>query len=166
MADVREQITALAAAPTHDLRIEWRRHYRAEPPARLSRDLLLRGVAYKLQDRAHGGLSQSARRMLRALARKLETEGDAALGPSSSVKPGARLVREWHGQSHTVTVLENGFNYEGQRFRSLTQIAKLITGAHWSGPRFFGVTQQRRGKAVSSQPSSDGVAPQTDHDQA
>jgi hypothetical protein len=149
MADIRDEIARLAEAPAHDLRIEWRRHYRAEPPARLSRDLLLRGVAFKLQERAHGGLSQVAKRTLRRLAEKLEIEGDGCLDAVSSLTPGARLVRQWRGQSYAVTVLEDGFDYEGQRYRSLSRIAQLITGVHWSGPRFFGLTKERQGKPRS-----------------
>ena len=137
MADVAEAIARLADAPAHDLRVEWRRHHRTDPPPSLSRDLLLRAIAYKLQERAHGGLSQTAKRTLHALARTTGSGGDHAPGQVAALKPGVRLVREWHGQAHTVLVLQDGFDYQGQRYRSLTQIAKAITGAHWSGPRFF-----------------------------
>lgn len=139
--DPRNEIAALSEKPTHDLRIEWRRLYRAEPPPRLSRDLLIRAIAYRMQEHAHGGLGKTTKRRLRSLAQELETKGGTAFDPGLALKPGARLVREWHGQSHTVIALEDGFDYEGQRYRSLTRIAKLITGTHWSGPRFFGLAQ-------------------------
>lgn len=162
MSDVAKQIAALLEAPLRLLRTEWRRHYRTEPPARLSRDLLLRGVAYKLQEQAAEGPARSVQRKLRDLARQVETEGNKALGLPATIKPGARLVREWHGHSHVVTVLEDGFEHDGQRYRSLTQIARHITGVHWSGPRFFGMKSSQR-KAVHISASNTG---QVDHDQA
>lgn len=130
MADVANEIAALVAAPIRVLRTEWRRHYRAEPPARLSRDLLLRGIAYKLQEQGEEGPARAVRRRCRELALRGKTEGNKALGLPAPIKPGARLVRVWHGESHVVTVLEDGFEHAGQRYGSLTQIAKRITGIH------------------------------------
>jgi hypothetical protein len=124
-------------ASLDELRCEWRRLYRSEPP-RISRDMLIRGVGYRLQEIQHGGLGKSTRRKLKTLAKMFRTEGRVAPDPGLSLKPGARLVREWHGRTHTVTVAEDGFEYAGTTYPSLTKIAKKITGAHWSGPRFFG----------------------------
>jgi hypothetical protein len=130
---------ALDDASLDELRCEWRRLYRSEPP-RISRDLLIRGVGYRLQEiQQHGGLGKSTRRKLKTLAKMFRTEGRVAPDPGLSLKPGARLVREWHGRTHTVTVTEDGFEYAGTNYPSLTKIAKKITGAHWSGPRFFGL---------------------------
>ncbi len=130
-------------APANDsleeLRREWRRLYRSEPP-RISRDLLARGIGYRLQELQHGGLSKSTRRKLKTLAKMFQTEGRVAPDPGLSLKPGARLVREWHGRTHTVTVTEDGFEHAGASYPSLTKVANKITGAHWSGPRFFGLT--------------------------
>jgi hypothetical protein len=141
MSEVETEIAALDGLETDQLRIEWRRLYRTEPPPRLSRDLLLRAVAYKIQERAHGGLAQATKRRLRSLTQELETNGHSAFDPGISLKPGARLVRQWHGRTHTVIVLEDGFEHDGCRYRSLTQIVKRITGVHWSGPRFFGLAR-------------------------
>jgi hypothetical protein len=121
-----------------DLRREWRRLYHGEPP-RLSRDLLIRGIGYRLQEIEHGGLGKSTRRKLQTIAKVLRTTGRVSSTPGLSLKPGARLVREWHDRTHTVTVTEDGFEYAGSSYSSLTKIAKKITGAHWSGPRFFGL---------------------------
>jgi Protein of unknown function (DUF2924) len=129
---------ALDDASLDELRCEWRRLYRSEP-LRISRDLLIRGVGYRLQEIQHGGLSKSTRRKLRTLAKMLRTEGRVVPDPGLSLKPGARLVREWHDRTHTVTIAEDGFEYAGTNYPSLTKIAKKITGAHWSGPRFFGL---------------------------
>jgi len=123
-----------------ELRCEWRRLYRSEPP-RFGRDLLIRGIGYRLQEIQHGGLGKSTRRKLKTLAKIFRTEGRVAPEPGLSLKPGARLVREWHGRTHTVTVAEDGFEYAGRPYSSLTKIAEKITGAHWSGPRFFGLVR-------------------------
>jgi len=139
MAGTYSGIGHLEKMTSHELRIEWQRHYGAEAPRRASHDLLVRGVAYRMQERAQGSLKQSTRRMLQTLARKLEAGGDIAPSNTPALTPGARLVREWRGRTHTVSVLDKGFEYAGERYRSLTQIATLITGTKWSGPRFFGL---------------------------
>jgi Protein of unknown function (DUF2924) len=128
-----------------ELREEWRRLCRSEPPG-ISRDLLLRALAYRLQEREFGGLPKWAQQNLEgstARADPVDAGGVATpkLG-APRLKPGARLVREWHGRTHTVAVLDDAFEFEGRRYRSLTQIAHEITGAHWSGPRFFGLAKR------------------------
>jgi hypothetical protein len=127
-----------ASASLDELRHEWRRLYYNDPP-RISRDLLILGIGYRLQELEHGGLGKATRRKLQTLAKTLRATGRVGPTPSLSLKPGARLVREWHGRTHTVTVSEDGFEYAGTSYPSLTKIAKKITGAHWSGPRFFGL---------------------------
>jgi hypothetical protein len=129
-----------ANASLEELRREWRRLYHREPP-RISRDLLVRGIGYRLQELQHGGLSRSTQRKLKTLAKMFRTEGRVAPDPGLSLKPGARLVREWQGRTHTITVTEDGFEYAGLNYPSLTKIAKKITGTHWSGPRFFGLVR-------------------------
>jgi hypothetical protein len=129
-----------AGASLDELRCEWRRLYRSGPP-RFSRDLLIRGIGYRVQELQHRGLGKSTRRKLKTLAKMFRTEGRVAPDPGLSLKPGARLVREWHGRTHTVTVTEDGFEYAGMSYPSLTKVAKKITGAHWSGPRFFGLVR-------------------------
>src|ERR1035437_2815955 len=121
-----------------ELRREWHRLHHSEPP-RISRDLLVRAIGYRLQELEHGGLGKTTRRKLKTLAKLFRTTGRIGPGPVLSLKPGARLVREWHGRPPTVTVTEDGFGYAGTSYPSLTKIAKKITGAHWSGPRFFGL---------------------------
>src|SRR6202023_2511954 len=99
----------------------------------------------------HGGLGKATRRKLQSMAKALRTTGRVGPTPSLSLKTGARLVREWRGRTHTVTVAEDGFEYAGTSYPSLTKIAKKITGAHWSGPRFFGLLA-----AGSERPSNGG----------
>ena len=127
-----------AEASLDELRREWRRLYMSDRP-KISRDLLALGIAYRRQEIEHGGLGKVTLRKLQTLAKALRTTGRVGPTPSLTLKPGARLVREWHGRTHTVTVTEDGFVYAGTTYPSLTTIAKKITGAHWSGPRFFGL---------------------------
>lgn len=129
------------------LRAEWRRLYRSDPPKRVARDLLLLGVAWKVQEQAYGGLSAATKRRLVALAQSLEQAGDITRNRVMRLKPGAKLVREWRGETHTVIVREDGFEWRGAQWRSLSVIAHEITGGHWSGPRFFGLTEKTRRQA-------------------
>jgi hypothetical protein len=132
-----------AGTSLDELRGEWRRLYNNDSP-RISRDLLILGIAYRRQEIEHGGLGKATLRKLRTLAKTLRTTGRVGPTPSLTLKPGARLVREWRGRTHTVTVTEDGFEYGGASYPSLTKIAKKITGAHWSGPRFFGLLAKRK----------------------
>ncbi|HZK89403.1 MAG TPA: DUF2924 domain-containing protein [Stellaceae bacterium] len=142
--DIKARLIGLEALSTTDLRIEWRRLYRATPPTRLSRDLLIRGVAYRVQENADGGFSPTIRRMLRSRSAGSDHRGGPAVSPAVILKPGTKLVREWHGRAHTVSVLDEGFEYQGKHYRSLTRVARHITGVHWSGPLFFGISKRRR----------------------
>jgi hypothetical protein len=138
---VESEIRVLEQAGIVALRAEWGRLFGSEPP-RLSRDLLVRALAYRVQERAMGGLSRAGLKRLRELAENAEALGPPP-DPAASLRPGAKLMREWHGRTHVVVVTDTGFDYAGLSYQSLTQIAKLITGAHWSGPRFFGLTTRR-----------------------
>jgi hypothetical protein len=135
-----DRLAVLAGLSLPDLRLEWRRLFRAKPP-RLSRDIMMRAIAYRLQEIAHGGPSKATQRRLTTLAAEFETGGRIAPSPGPRVKPGSRLVREWHGRTHTVCVTDDGFEFRGKTYRSLTKIAFDITGTPWSGPRFFGLTK-------------------------
>jgi hypothetical protein len=143
VAEVDRQIAELMDRSTHELRLAWRQLYHTGPPHGLSRDLLIRALANQLQERIHGGASRALRRRLQTLAGEFDRDG-ASFDPGLVLKTGTTLVRQWRGQAHTVLVREDGFEYEGQRYRSLTMIAERITGAHWSGPRFFGLTERSR----------------------
>ncbi len=134
------EITALGEMTYADLRFAWRRLYRVHPPKKLSRDLLELGVAWKLQERVLGGLSAATKRQLGELARTMATKSDLAKARTVTLKPGARLVRDWGGETHEVLVVEDGFVWRGKTWRSLSAIAREMTGTHWSGPRFFGIS--------------------------
>jgi len=136
--DLSQQIAGVQQLSLTELRAEWRRLFRTRPPS-LSRDLIIRAIAYRLQELAHGGLPKATRRKLASLANELKAEGQISADPGPQIKPGARLVREWRGRTHMVTVTDEGFDYAGRSYPSLTKVAYAITGARWSGPRFFGL---------------------------
>jgi len=147
VAEVDRQIAELVGRSTHELRLAWRQSYGTGPPLGLSRDLLIRALADQLQEHSYGGMSRALRRRLQTLAGEFE-RGGGSFDPGLLPKTGTTLVRQWRGHAHTVLVREDGFEYEGQRYRSLSVIAERITGAHWSGPRFFGLTK----RAVGAEP--------------
>ncbi len=140
--DVAKALVRLSEVTIFELRGEWRRLHRMPPPMRLSRDLLIRGIAYKLQERAYGGLSKATARKLEQAAAHPPSRGAAKPTPVVSLRPGTRLVREWHGVTHTALVHADGIEWRGQCYRSLSVVARKITGARWSGPRFFGLRQR------------------------
>jgi len=141
--DVEAQLSALTDLTPEQLRVAWRRHYRVPPPRGLSRDMLIRAIAYKIQEHAFGGLSKSTLRRLTTLARALDNPEGPSREPYPSLKPGTKLVREWGGTTHTVLVLDDGFEYLGQRYASLTKVAAVISGLHRSGPAFFGLKRAK-----------------------
>jgi hypothetical protein len=145
--DLDARIAALPSLSTAKLRLEWERLHGTPPPAGLGQSLLARGVAYKLQEQAYGGLPAAVQRELARLARQLEGSGELDVERQLKLKTGTRLVREWQGRTCHVTVLEEGFQFEERRYASLTQIAREVTGTSWSGPRFFGLRQKGRPEA-------------------
>ena len=136
---ITEQIKGLEALEARQLRARWTEAYGAPPPARWNSALLVRGLAYRLQEDALGGLEPTLRGHLAGLAARLDKDPKTSLAAPPRIKPGTRLIREWRGQRLQVTVLEDGFAYRGERYRSLSAIARMITGTRWSGPAFFGL---------------------------
>lgn len=121
----------------------WRKRFGQEPPKYISVQFMRRALAYEAQVKARSGHSPSVRRALeRSLkdGRKPNGKTRSVVSASSlTLRPGTHLVREWNGRSYQVEVLDDGFHMDGRRYRSLSAIARKITGAHWSGPRFFGL---------------------------
>lgn len=136
MSGLTQRIEALRALSTVQLRGEWQRVWK-EPAPRLGHDLLRRGIAWKLQEQVQGGLPRPVLRELERVARLVER--GRPLGPGRAAKPGTRLVRQWRGRTFHVSVMDDGFLFDDRRYTSLSQIAQVITGAKWSGPRFFGL---------------------------
>jgi Protein of unknown function (DUF2924) len=167
-ASILSIVANLEGLDLNGLRRQWRTHLGGEPPAQLQRWLLIRVLGYLLQSDAFGGLDKSTRRILCC------EKGDDATAPFDrrapqtregvGLKAGALLVREWNGRLERVTVLEEGFAWNGQTFGSLSQIAKAITGTNWNGHRFFGLRQGKPAvlDKARSRRSSGGRATATD----
>ena len=139
-ADLADRLRQLSTLSIAQLRSLWQRHYQVQVPKGLSRDLLVRFVAHRLQEEALGGLGKAT--LLRLDALRVEIEDQLAGGAprrSASLKPGTTLLREWNGTTHTVLVRDDGFEYEGQHYASLTKVAAAISSLHRSGPAFFGL---------------------------
>src|SRR5436853_69275 len=130
-AAIEAEIAHLRSLALDALRRHWRVIFGRPPPADLSKDLLGRMIAWRLQERAFGDLDRESLRFLDSLAR----QGGL---PRRQLKVGTVLVRDYHGQRHTVTVARDGFDWQGATYSSLSAIARAITGTAWSGPRFFG----------------------------
>ena len=134
-------VDAIAELSRGELIVRWTKAYKRPPPKGLSRTLLERSAAYQAQVKRYGGLSTKTRRALRVAFTdgKKPKFAKQAKTTSSDLKTGMRLVREWNGRTHRVDVIEGGFVWEGHVYKSLSAIARKITGARWSGPRFFGL---------------------------
>ena len=142
--DLNAEINAIQALAPPELQRRWRKHYRRNPPKSLPPKLMREAFIYALQENAFGGLSAKTRRRLDVLAAKLDTDPTSPVCSDGSLRPGARLVREWRGDRYEVEVMENGFALNGKTYNSLSEIAFTITGTKWSGPRFFGLKPSRR----------------------
>ena len=144
------RLASLKACSITELKEQWRALYSSEPPHRISRELLTRAVAYRIQEQVHGGLKPSTRRLLLRLANDARSGRPLRPEPAPAAPAGTVLMREWHGVTHEVKVLDRGALYKRKRYRSLTEVAKVITSAHWNGPQFFGLRSKRRGPSHGS----------------
>ena len=156
MTRVAVDLAALATMSPAQLRAEWRRVQKGAAPA-LPPDILRRGIAYRMQERIHGSLSTTVLRELDRIAAKL-ARGLVPIGSDANrLKPGMRLVRSWQGRTYTVLVSDNGFILDDRSFSSLSQVAKGITGVHWSGPRFFGLGPPSSADSPRKRGAGDGL---------
>jgi hypothetical protein len=144
MSELDRKLAELPSMSPAQLRALWRECWRGLAPE-IGPDLLRRGIASKLQSRVHGDLPTSVRRSIELAAERLR-KGEEVMSRFQSLRPGSRLVREWRGRTYHVIVLDDGFEHDGRRYTSLTQIASAITGTHWSGPVFFGVNKRAAAK--------------------
>jgi hypothetical protein len=136
-ADLKAELAKLTELDRAELMERWRTLYDREPPASTSRPLLLHAIAYRMQEKALGGLKPSTRRLLA----QTTADGKESM-PTTSVKTGTRLLREWHGVTYEVTVTDDGVLFKGKKYQSLSEVARIITGAKWSGPLFFGLRRK------------------------
>ena len=133
------EIAGLSKLGIDELRERWKTMYGRAPFGELGRSFLTRAIAYRLQERAYGGLKPSTRRLLARVAEETATGSSPKKPRSRKAQSGTILIREWQGNAHRVTMLDDGVSFNGKRYRSLSEVAREITGSRWSGPRFFGL---------------------------
>ncbi len=142
VSQLQEQLGALGAMSGSQLRAEWTRVSKETVPD-ISAELLSRGIAYHIQERTLGSLTAAARRQIKRMVGQQEQTGTVAAEANADLRPGTRLARDWHGKTHNVLVLDEGYLFEDRKYGSLSQIANAITGTRWSGPRFFGLVKRK-----------------------
>jgi hypothetical protein len=140
---VAQHLAALPQLTKPALYDLWKQLFNASPSPKLRRDLMIPILAFRLQEQAFGSLSARTLDRLRNLSRALEKNSDTAIPSAPQLKPGTRLVRQWRDQVHLVNVEANFYEYQGARYKSLSEIARLITGTRWSGPLFFGIRNEQ-----------------------
>jgi len=134
-----ERLVALPKLSKTELRELWHQLFKTVPPTQLRRHVMISILAYRLQEQAFGSLSSVNHGRLRHLARAFEANSSGSTSAVPTLKPGTHLVRQWRDQVHLVNVEASGYEYQGAKYRSLSEIARLITGTRWSGPLFFGI---------------------------
>jgi Protein of unknown function (DUF2924) len=122
-----------------ELRDRWKALYGNPAPQSLRRNFLARAIAYQMQVEAYGGLSNSTKRRLREIAEAVRRGNPDAAGVARKIKPGTQMIRQWQDTTHVVTVTAEGFEWDGKSYKSLSAIAKQITGTNWNGYVFFGI---------------------------
>ena len=144
---VLAQLAALPEKSTAELKQMWRDLYDREPPP-YNKPFLIKRLAYRIQELAYGGLSARAEAKLKELIEEEDRRVKGKLPVRKGDRPivGTRLIREWQGVEHCATVLDDGFEYQGRRYKSLSAIARAITGTRWNGPLLFGLRNHRSGK--------------------
>ena len=155
---VEDELDRLATMPIARLRARYREVFRGDPPQAFGPDLLRRSIAHRIQEKAYGGLSRPAQRLLDQAMKAFAAKPIGKIVLPRRIKPGSVLVREWKGKSHRVTVLAEGFIYDGKTYTNLSEIAVLITGTRWNGPRFFGLRKKLQEDGESVLPDRSGAA--------
>jgi hypothetical protein len=157
---VEDELDRLPVMPIAQLRVRYREVFRTDPPKAFGPDLLRRSIAHRIQEKAYGGLSRSTQRLLDKMMKTYAAKPNGKLVLPRPIKPGSVLVREWKNKSHRVTVLAEGFAYDGSTFGNLSEIASLITGVRWNGPRFFGLRSKTQESDEAATPDrSDSATP-------
>jgi hypothetical protein len=144
--DIGDLLKAFPEMNRAALCTQWREHFNKPAPDLVRKELLVRMLAYRVQEQAFGGLSARSRRRLDEMAAAISSDPKTAVANMVRTKPGTQLIRSRQGKTHTVTVQEAGYQYDGRRYRSLSEIARHITGTQWSGPLFFGLKPRRTKK--------------------
>jgi hypothetical protein len=141
--DVSERLKTLPEMGKVALSQLWEELFNKPVPERIRKELMVRILAYRIQEEAFGRLNPKIRRRLDQIAGALGKNQNTAIANMARSKPGTRLIRSWQGKTHTVTIEESGYQYQGRQYRSLSEIARHITGTQWSGPLFFGLKSRK-----------------------
>jgi hypothetical protein len=149
---VEDELDRLAVMPIVLLRVRYREVFRTDPPKAFGPDLLRRSIAHRIQEKAYGGLSRPAQRLLDQMMKAYAAKPNGKIMLPRRIKPGSVLVREWKGKSHRVMVLAVGFAYDSETYSNLSEIAVRITGTRWNGPRFFGLRSKTEESSVPAPP--------------
>lgn len=146
---VEAELDRLAKDPIAALRLRYRELFRSEPPPAFGPDLLRRSIAQRIQEKAYGGLSRPTQRLLDQLVKAKAGKTTGKLELPRRIKPGSELVRTWKGKTYRVVVQQDGFAYDGKTYSGLSEIASLIAGTRWNGPRFFGLRSKLETGAIN-----------------
>jgi hypothetical protein len=164
-AGLEAEIRRLPDLGLDELRARWKTLFGQPAPKSLRRSFLARAVAYQMQVDAYGGLSETTKRRLRDIAAAVRRGDAGATGIGSQTRPGTQMIRQWKDKAHIITAVSDGFEWEGRVYKSLSAIAKAITGTNWNGFAFFGIKRaplgnknaagSRRKPALGEQSSAD-----------
>jgi hypothetical protein len=150
---IEAELHQLTRMPIAQLRLRYAQVFRNDPPKAFGPDLLRRSIAHRIQEKVYGGLSRAAQRLLDQMSKAYAAKPNGKIVLPRRIKPGSVLVREWKGKSHRVMVLAKGFAYDSKTYSNLSEIAVLITGTRWNGPRFFGLRSKSQ---ESDEPAGPG----------
>ena len=145
--EISTRLEELPRLRTAKLRSLWQELFEKPVHPKLRREMMIPILAYRIQEKAYGGLKASTRKRLEKLAQELERDPKAQLQAHQQIKTGTKLLRQWRGETHNVIVVDDGFDYRNKRYKSLSEIARQITGTRWSGPLFFGLKQPRKARS-------------------
>ena len=148
-AALEAEIARLPDLGHDELRKRWKLLFGRPAPKSLRRKFMARAVAYQMQVVAYGGLSAATKRRLREIAMAISNGDRTGVSSGVQIKPGTQLIRQWQSTTHTVMVLDEGFALDGRTYKSLSAIAKAITGTHWNGYAFFGIKRAARGNKAA-----------------
>jgi hypothetical protein len=157
---IEAEVVRVGAMNKAELRSVWRAKYKSDPPRAFGPDLLRRSVAYRIQEEAYGGLSSRTKRELDQLIALLAKKPTSRIELPRRIQSGAVLIREWKGKVFRVTVLDDRFLFEGSTYSSLSEIASLITGTKWNGPRFFGLRPNSNTKPATDVSGAEAIVGQ------
>lgn len=168
---VEAELDRLTVMPIAELRIRYRAVFRGDPPTAFGPDLLRRSIAHRIQEKAYGGLPRPVQRLLDQMVKAYTAKPGGKIVLPRRIKPGSALIRQWNGRTYRVMVQANGFAYDGKTFGNLSEIAVLITGTRWNGPRFFGLrskAQEDDDRSTSARSSgtsqkAKGSSPRSSH---